>query len=165
MTADVDSKFEKFLQREFTDALADVIIFVDKAGAYELFGKYTIYPLKSGNFKVRVLETEKTHMFSNVKNAVAWCTFDHVQKVHEANRIKDLDSRLSSIEVDIAVHQRMSSLANNINNKWIYINKYKEDILKKKMMVNELNSHINTSKMIQAYKFTKTKGPSFKQMR
>lgn len=165
MAVDVDTKFEKFLQREMTDALTDVIVLADKDGSYELFGKYAIYPLKSGNFKVRDLETEKTHIFSNVKNAVTWCTFDHVQKMHEANRIKDLDSRLSSIEVDIAVHQRMVSLAKDANSKWLYINKYREDILKKRMLANELNSHINTSKMIQAQKFSRTKGPGLRQTR
>lgn len=161
----MNDKFEKFLQRELTEALTDVIVLADKDGSYELFGKYSIYPLKNGYFKVRVLETEKTHYFSKVRNAVTWCTFDHIQKSYEAKRIKELDSRLSSIEVDIAVHQRMASLTNDINNKWIYINKYKEDMLKKRMMVNELNSHINTSKTIQTQKFSKTKGSSLRQMR
>lgn len=162
---DVKKKFEKFLERELTGSLKDVIVIADKDGTYELFGKYKIYPVKAGYYKVSIFNTDSVHEFANVKNAVTWCTFDNVKKFHEANRIKDLDLRLCSMEVDIAIHQKMASRSKDINTKWIYITKYEEDILKKRMMLKELNSYINTSKMIQAQKFSKTKGPSFSQMR
>lgn len=162
---DVNKKFEKFLERELTGTLKDVIVIADKDGTYELFGKYKIYPTRGGYYKVSIFSTDIVYEFANVKNAVTWCTFDNAKKFHEADRIKDLDLRLCSMEVDIAIHQKMASKAKDMNTKWIYITKYEEDILKKRIMINELKSYINTSKMIQAQKFNKTKGPNFSHMR
>ncbi len=160
----VNNKFEKFLEREI-QAIKDIVIFADNDGTYELFGKYKIYPIKSGYYKVSIFGTDSVHEFANVKNAVTWCTFDHVKKYYEAGRIKDLDLRLCSMEVDIAIHQKMASKAQDMNTKWIYITKYEEDIRKKRLMVSELKSYINTSKMIQAQRFNKTKGSGFSHMR
>ena len=157
-------KFEKFLERELP-TIKDVVVFADDDGTYELFGKYKIYPVRGGYYKVSIYNTDTTHEFANVKNAVTWCTFDNVKKYHEANSIKDLDFRLCSMEVDIAIHQKMASKTKDKNNRWIYITKYEEDVLKKKQMLKELNSYINTSRMIQAQKFNKTKGPTFSHMR
>lgn len=157
-------KFEKFFERELS-SIKDIVVFADGDGTYELFGKYKIYPVKGGYYKVNIFNTDTIHEFVNVKNAVTWCTFDNVKKYHEANRIKDLDLRLCSMEVDIAIHQKLANKTKDKNNRWIYITKYEEDVLKKKQMLKELNSYINTSKTIQALKFNKTKGPSFNHMR
>ena len=69
------------------------------------------------------------------------------------------------MEVDLAIHKKMVKNTKDSNNKWIYIIKLQEDTLKKKMMLREINSYINTSKTIQAQKFSKTKQPGFSHMR
>jgi hypothetical protein len=55
--------------------------------------------------------------------------------------------------------------AENIENKWIYIIKLEEDTYKKKMMLTEINSYINTSKMLQANRFSQKKQPVFSRLR
>jgi hypothetical protein len=159
------NKLEKFFNKELTSELKDVMIINDGDNNYELFGKYYISPMSSGYFKVTVKTSYDTHDFASVKNAVAWCTFDNAKKYSEANRIKDLDLRLCSMEVDLAIHKKMVKNTKDSNNKWIYIIKLQEDTLKKKMMLREINSYINTSKTIQAQKFSKTKQPGFNHMR
>jgi hypothetical protein len=162
MNVDI-KKFEKFFEREIS-TVKDVMILPDADGSYELFGKYKIYPSKGGYYRVSVFSTDTEYEFTNIKNAVTWCTFDNVKKYYEAGRIKDLDLRLCSMEVDIAIHQKLANKTKDKNNRWIYLTKYEEDLLKKKAMLKELNSYINTSKLIQAQKF-KSKGSSFSQMR
>lgn len=159
------NKLEKFFTKELTTELKDIMIINDGGNNYELFGKYYISPSSAGYFKVTVKSSHDTHDFASVKNAVAWCTFDNVKKYTSANRIKDLDLRLCSMEVDLAVHKKMVKNTKDSNNKWIYIIKLQEDNLKKKMMLKEINSYINTSKTIQAQKFSKTKQPGFNHMR
>ncbi len=159
------NKLEKFFNRELTSALKDVMIINDGGNNYELFGKYYVSPTPSGYFKVTLKTTHDEYEFANVRNAVTWCIFDNVKKYSDANRIKDLDLKLCSMEVDLAIHKKMVKNTKDTNNKWIYIIKLQEDTLKKKMMLNEMSSYINTSKIIQAQKFSKTKKPGFSHMR
>lgn len=165
MAAYADNKFDKFLKHELAGSLKDVIIIAEKDGTYILFGKYRITPI-DGSFEVTIFHTDTVHEFMNIKNAVAWCTFYNVKKYHEARRIKELDLKLSSMEIDISIQQRMANKnANDPNMKWVYIVKYQEALRKKKVMLNELLSYINTSKMIQDQLFSKTKGSGFKHNR
>jgi|688.fasta_scaffold16299_15 hypothetical protein len=159
------NKLEKFFTKELTSELKDVMIINDGGNNYELFGKYFVSPTPSGYFKVSIKTAYEVHEFANVRNAVTWCIFDNAKKYSEANRIKDLDLRLCSMEVDLAIHKKMAKNAKDPSNKWIYLIKLQEDNLKKKMMLNEMSSYINTSKTIQAQKFRKTKKPDFSHMR
>jgi len=159
------NKLENFFKKELTTELKDVLMINDGQNNYELFGKYHISPTSTGYFKVSLKSTYDTYEFANVRNAVTWCIFDNAKRYSEANRIKDLDLKLCSMEVDLAIHKKMAKNTKDTNNKWIYIIKLQEDALKKKMMIREINSYINTSKIIQAQKFSKTKKPGFNHMR
>jgi hypothetical protein len=157
-------KFEQFLKRELTDELKSVIVYQEN-GVYELFGKYVITSTNDGYYKVTMKPFADEHLFVTVKNAVTWCTFDIVKQYREANRVKELDLKIASIDFDITIHKRMVTKANDSDNKWIYIIKLQEDALKKKLMLTEINSYINTSKMLQAHRFSQKKQPIFNRLR
>jgi hypothetical protein len=158
------TKFEQFIKRELTDDIKNLIVYQEN-GVYELFGKYVIRSTNDGYYKVTTHPFAGEHLFVTIKNAVSWCTFDNAKRYHEARRIKDLDLRIASIDFDINIHKRMVKNAENIENKWIYIIKLEEDTFKKKMMLTEINSYINTSKMLQANRFSQKKQPVFSRLR
>ena len=159
-------KLDQFFIKEFTPQLQRVLIIRTDAGDYELFGKYQISTTKMNNFKVEKNHPYTyTHEFTSMKNAVTWCTFDNANQFREARRIEDLDMRLSSKEVDIAIHKKMVKSAKDTDSKWIYLIKLEEDNTKKRTMLNELHSYINISKMMQERKFEETKHPGFSRLR
>lgn len=157
-------KLENFLTQQLSGDLRTILITTDDNGNYQLFGKYVIIPTKGGYYKVVVNATEE-YEFGTVKHAVAWCTFDQSKKYREAKRIKELDLKLCSMEVDIAIHKKMAKNAKDDSLKCIYITKLQEDGIKKKIMLREINSYINTSKMIQAQRFEQKKQPNFSHLR
>lgn len=157
-------KFEQFVKRELTDELKSVIVYQEN-GVYELFGKYIITSTKDGYYKVTMKPFAGEHLFVTIRNAVSWCTFDSARKYYEARRIKELDLRLASIDFDIDIHKRMVKKNGNTEDKWIYIIKLQEDTLKKKLMLTEINSYINTSKTLQAHRFSQKKQPIFNRLR
>lgn len=158
-------KLEKFFSEEINQ-LKDIIVLQNEDNdSYLLFGRYQIHKNTNGYFEVSITTTDSSSEFNSLKNAVSWCTFDHAKKYREANRIKDLDLRLCSMEIDLAIHKRMAKTAKTTDSKLLYIIKLQEDNLKKKMMLKELNSYINTSKMLQSQRFNNSNKPTFSHLR
>jgi hypothetical protein len=159
-------KIDQFLNKELSSELKSLMITTTERGNYELFGKYRIVPTSQGYCKVVLLSPyDHTEEFTSIKNAVTWCIFDSHKKYREANRIKDLDLRLCSKDVDIAVQKRMIKKAKDMDSKWVHIIKLEEDSIKKRAMLEELNSHINISKFLQLQKFKTRKELGFSNLR
>lgn len=146
-------KLNQFFEDELKSNLKEVLITKDRTGRYSLFGKYTIVPNKRGWFKVFSKDTSVE--FETVRNAVAWCTLHHSGKMREANRVQILDLKLSSIYTDLLVHRQLLRKHVGQESKWIYMTKLQEDTIKRKQILDEIKSYINSSKMIQTRKFNR----------
>lgn len=148
------SKIENFFKQEMTPELKDVTV-VSQNGEYELFGKYRISMNRQGYYTaIHKQFSEYFGKFSFLKNAVAWCIFHNLNKRYEADTIIKLDRNLSSIEVSIEVHKKLSNnfqLDNEM--RWTQLVKLQEDIRKKKELTKQLKSLINSSKRIQLERF------------
>jgi len=147
-------KLDQFFDNELRSDLKEVLITRDQGGRHSLFGKYTVVPTRHGIYKV--FSSGVTLEFETIRNAVAWCTLHHAKKYKEAKRIETLDMKLSSIDTDLAVHRHMLSRRAEDESKWIYVVKIQEDKYKKRQILEEIKSYINSSKMIQTSKFNKT---------
>lgn len=158
-------KLENFFKRELSGELKDLMFIAHQPGEYELFGKYILSKTPQGFFKAQSKTTDHAKEFSTMRNAVSWCIFENAKKYRESNRLADLDMRISSKEVDIAIHKRLLKIRQNSNERLLYAIKLEEDTIKKKLMVKELESYINTSKNIQTQKFDKKKQPNFSRFR
>lgn len=158
-------KLEKFFLQEINQLKDIIVMHNDDDNSYVLFGKYVIRLSKNGYYQVSTLTTDDFAEFNSLKNAVSWCTFEHAKKYREANRIKELDLRLCSIEVDLAIHKKMVKNSTNTDSKWTYIIKFQEDTIKKKLMLKELNTYINISKMLQSQRFSNSNTPRFSHLR
>jgi hypothetical protein len=145
------NKFDKFLTDELSD-LTDILIIKDRNN-YILFNKYKI---SSSNRSVIVKTLGQygvEHEFSSIRNAVTWCTLDNEKRYQEANRMIDLDLKLSSKDFTIQVYKKIYKNNPFETHRLIYETKLEEEELKKYHMLNELNRFIEISKNIQSQKF------------
>jgi len=155
------SKLNKFFDDELNSDLRDILITCDRYGRYTLFGEYSISPTKSGYYRVRGNNTNIE--LTNIKNALAYVTLVHAGKYSEANRIQQLDLSLCSVNVDLAAYRNILKNKSDLDSKLIYIIKIQEDSIKRRRIVEEIKSHINSSIRIQERNFNRARKPIFKQ--
>jgi hypothetical protein len=156
----VVTKLNRFFEEELQSELRDILITKDSNGSYSLFGKYTITPTKNGYYKVKsnYLYVE----FTTIKNALAYVTLHNAKKYTAANRIQHLDLSLCSVNVELQVHRNILKSKVDPANRLIYIIKIQEDTIKKRRIVEEIKSYINSSIQIQSYRFNRSGKPNFK---
>ena len=98
---------EKDVQRVLQpklDALKDIAIIQISNSEIEMFGKYSVTKIKSQHQVLR--KTDDTqHEFRNSKAAAAWCILDKINKVVEANRLLELDRKISSLEIEQKIYE------------------------------------------------------------
>jgi hypothetical protein len=141
-----------FIDSELDTDLQEVLFTKDAQGKYYLFGKYVIVRLNN-LYKVYCLDTRNKVDFLSLKNATAWCVLRNSGDNHGASRIHNLDLKLSSIDIDIAVHKNKIKNAKSNFGTLISITKLQEDTYKRRWLVSELSHYINQSKRIQNNKF------------
>lgn len=154
------AKLANFFDLEVHSELNEVMVTKDNKGKYMLFGKYYIVPINNGHFKVFALGYSSPIEFSTLKNATSWCILHKAGRQYDANRIESLDLKLCSMNVDIAIHKKLARNAVTTFDKVIYAIKLQEDTIKRRLIIQEINNYINTSKRIQEDKFRK-KYPNF----
>ena len=90
------------------DALKDVAILQLSQNEIEMFGKYSVIKTKDLH-KVKRKTDDTVREFRNSKAAAAWCILDKTNKVVEANRLLELDHRISSLEVEQSIYETIST--------------------------------------------------------
>lgn len=153
-------KLARFFEEELASSLGEVVLSKDKLGKYLLFGNYLVVPTNGGFYKVLSTKHEAPLEFSSLKNATSWCVLHNSGNYHGANRIQSLDLKLCSTNIDLAIHKKLAKVASSAFNKEIYTVKLQEDAYKRRIILQEINNYINTSKTIQESNFRK-KDPNF----
>jgi len=152
----ISDKLLKKLTKTIPEAemkkLSELSIIQGPDGSYFLFSKYSIKK-NNGYYVVELDRIAGTKSFNVLKNAVAWCTYDKRNSIYESKRIHDLDSKLSSIDAAILVHQRLAKKAKKLEEKLIYLAKLGEEKMEKKQILDELDSYVETSKIWQTKQF------------
>ena len=147
------SKVTRFVSKELTQHLGDVIIFKNPEGSYELFNKYNI--VTNNQVFIVTLDCAAPKEFSSLKTAVTWCIFDQKRKTKESVRIEELDRLMDGIDTSICIHKRMIKNSKDISNTLIHLAKLNEEQLKKKIMKKEMVGYVNQSKTWQEKNFSK----------
>jgi hypothetical protein len=138
-------------KKDLVDKIKDLFIVREDDGSYNLFGQYTVIQDAQGHYKVISVESQTE--FANLKYAVTWCVFDKNNKHKEIKRLKELDTLISGIDVDIAIHERLVRKATDEIDKSIYTAKLIEEKRKKRQFLKEIDSFIDLSKWIQGKKY------------
>lgn len=154
-------KLAEFFEGELNSSLQSLIVTKDKLGSYLLFGKYKIVPTKQGYFKVIVADKNLVEEFSSLRNAAAWCTLHNAELYREYTRLQQLDLKLSSLSLDIAVHRQLIRTTKSIETKTLHIIRLQEDSHTKRQVVKEIKSFINSSRILQSKKFSGIKDRTF----
>lgn len=141
---DIEKRFKQVISKQELDKLQDIAIFQNPNGIYEVFNSYLIDKKPEGAI-VKLRNGDTINSFYNLKNAMCWCIFDKRGKYSSANRIVELDLKLSAIEVSMTMHQKLFKKTKDTDTKLIYLAKLNEDKHIKRQMTDELNTYLAES--------------------
>jgi hypothetical protein len=111
-----------------------------------VFGVYLIVKINNG-YKIYTKYTFTEVEFSDIRNAFTWIIFDHTKKFKICQRIIELDSKISSLGVEIAIHKKASEKT-DIGRYVIMLNKIQDEQMRKQDFVIELENYIESAKKI-----------------
>jgi hypothetical protein len=147
------TKLEKLLDPKTIRRIKDIIILKDEeTGNYEIYGDYTIQK-RNDIVCVTKSTSDTTYLFGSIKHAITWIILDKRNKILEANRILDLDTKLAGVETDIFIHRKLEKKSKDPDAKFLYLTKLQEDKLKKKRLQLEMESQIDSVYNWQIRKF------------
>ncbi len=147
------AKIDHFFERELKSEIQNILVFKNTNNTYTLFGKYVISANSNGFYKV--ISTDNHPEFTSIRNATVWCTLHNAKKYKEANIIKSLDLKFSSIAFDIVVHKALLNKHKDTDFEVVYLLKLQDDLYKRKSIIKELETYVKLSKEIQLRNFTK----------
>jgi hypothetical protein len=149
---DVEKHFKKVISKQELDRLQNIAIFQNPNGSYDVFNSYVINKTSNG-ITVELYNGDIINTFCNMKNAICWCIFDKQYKVAVANRVVELDLKLSAIDVSLHMHQKLFKKTKDADNRMIYLAKLNEDKFRKRQMTSELDAYISESNYWQQKRY------------
>lgn len=156
-------KLKQLLKDELIKELRHVYIKYDNKDLI-LFNDYRVKRNKDGRYEVTktFLDDSPVQVFNNVKTAVSYAVLHKNGKREDAKKIVYLDTHLDTLELEIKIHTNIYRSATDMDKKGIYLTKLQTDYIKKKQVLQELNSIINSSKQQQRNLFQKYVKPQQK---
>ena len=146
---DLGTVIEHTLER----LLDSVIIMIGKQ--YVIFNKYSI----TRTDKCILVFRRSDHLnieFERMKHAMIWIMLDHTCRYSERDRIKFLDSALSSVDIDKKIHEKLKTKNRNDTELFLlYKTKIDIDKRKEKRIIAEIDKYFkmaNTISHIQGNK-------------
>ena len=130
-------KLEKIVERTYEQLLSQIIIKINDQ--YVLYNKYSI-TRKSNGILVQRRRDNELFTFDIMKHAMIWITLDYHRKFLESNRIKILDSQLTSINVEKQIHLKLTN-CKDYSQSVIYTNKLQRDNIKHKRIMAEIDKY------------------------
>jgi len=140
----------KMNKADIKNKISDLFIVRENDGSYNLFGRYIIEN-NNGEFLLNERGENQQYRFYFLKNAVAWCVLNNAKKLKSVRRIHELDNHLVSLDASIENYNRL--LRKNNENAIVYVAKLKEEKLKKRRVLEEINEYTLLSKHIQRTKY------------
>ena len=139
---DFEKRFNTIINRKEIAELESVMFFKEEDGSYNVFNRYKLVKKDKNNISVVLHNGDTIHTFYNMRNAVCWCVYDKRGKFNRANRIIDLDTKISGTEMNMEVHKRLFTKTKSPDDKLIYLAKLNEGKLKRKSMIAEIQSYL-----------------------
>lgn len=153
------AKLAKFFDSELKDIMKVVII--SGPTGYELFGRFKI-EINNSYYYVLDIQTNEKIELSSLKHAVAWCILSDSGKYRQSRRLHLLDLKLSSLNVDTMIHRKKFKSANTDYDRLLYKIKLQEDFHKRRLVIDEIGTYLNNSKILHNAKVNTKKLPIFK---
>lgn len=143
---------EKWVNKEFKE-VAPNLIWQNRRGEYQAFGRYRIIPESTG-FRVFASLTE-TGVFNSTRTAISWCVADKFQRFDLAQQILNLDARLNNLNNDIATRAGIAEYSRNAFFKETVVTKLESKIIQRKEVEAQLDKCVKWAKYLQQRGFNK----------
>jgi len=144
-------EIERMFRQEFKDLLPNMI-WQNDDGVYEVFGYYKIIP-ESNSFRVFCSATD-VGLFGTTRSALSWCIADKNRAYNLARELKELDTKFTALNNDIAVRSAIAERSS----KWDFRDpigtKLETKIIRRKQVENQLAKCIDWAKYSQQRGFT-----------
>lgn len=141
-----DQEFERIFRQEFKDITPN-LIWQNKAGEYEAFGRYRIVPVRPG-YQVFCAATE-VGTFHSTRSALSWCIADKHHAYNTAREMLMVDNKLNALTQDINARAAVGDRSQNPELREIILTKLESKIIHKKQLENQLTKCVNWAKYIQ----------------
>ena len=139
----------ELLKREMIKELQHLYIKQDKYGVYTLFNEYKVKQNTDGYFSISYRHFDEPKTFSSIRHAVSFTVLHKHNNTTQARELEQLDSKLSSVAVELRQHKRLMQHSKDLDSFFIFETKIQSDTDKKQFILKELRQHINSSKRFQ----------------
>ena len=144
MMKDID--MDKAFRKEFSKIIPN-LIFPNKDGSFEVFGRYVI---KKENAVYRVYRSDtELGTFSSTKAALSWCIAIKFSNYNLARDILILDNKLRSLTNDINTRANVAERSKNALFRETVETKLETKIIHKKQVEQQLTKCVSYAKYYQ----------------
>ena len=142
-------KLGEILKKEMIKELQHLYIKQDKYGTYTLFNEYRIKQDSDNYFQITNKCWERPKTFGSIRSAVSFTVLHKHNNINPAKELETLDSKLSSVDVELQMHKILLNKAKDLDTFFIFQTKIQNDTDKRQYILKELRQHINSSKRFQ----------------
>lgn len=141
-----NQEIHRLFRQDFPGILPNAI-WQNDDGVYEVFGRYSINPEKSG-YRVFSSATD-VGVFSTTRTALSWCVADKYQDYNLARELYELDTKLYNLTNDISIRANLGDRSSTPEFKEHIITKLETKIIRKKELENRLTKCVSYAKYYQ----------------
>lgn len=138
MENDFETKLINMLGSVNLGRLKKTTILQINNNCYELYGKYVIKKIAKNHYVVYKNKTHTQQEFCNLKNSMAWCYFDSIERLYNTMRIQELDRKITSLTSELKIQESILNKTKDLDKKNIYYTKIAENKLIYKAVTKEL---------------------------
>lgn len=135
---EVYSQLVNVVTETYSKSIAKALIKTDVG--IVAFNEFVIIKIDNG-YRVMSRRTFTEVEFTSIRNALAWIIFEHQGRFKDSKRIAQLDSKISSLEIEINIHRRVKTKA-DASKYIILLNKIQDGVSRKQELTSELDKYL-----------------------
>lgn len=145
---------ESLVTSSVYEKVKDTVI-TREGDSYKLFESYLIQK-QDVEFLIEKVNFHEKLLLSSLKNSVTWVVLDRMNDIMGAKQLVELDQRLTGLEINIKIYEKLLKKTKDINNKMLFQAKLTEEKRKKTRVVQDLGVLSEKSKKWQIRQFEKS---------
>ena len=153
-----DAELYKSLNKIITDNLIKDLkgsTVIKQGNTVTMFERYLLKTTSSACVLERLTDGI-TINFSSLKNAVTWATFDNKSKIADCDRVLFLETILKGLDFDQTLYEKYVRKTPSQDKKFTYLVKLQETKMKKRLLLQELESYCYRAKRLQVAHFERS---------
>ena len=128
-------KLGEILKKEMIKELQHLYIKQDKYGTYTLFNEYRIKQDSDNYFQITNKCWERPKTFGSIRSAVSFTVLHKHNNINPAKELETLDSKLSSVDVELQMHKILLNKAKDLDTFFIFQTKIQNDTDKRQYIL------------------------------